>query len=65
MTDEYHDRVNELRDNYAALTDLQKKLVGSDMCGAIEGTPMKFEGPSDEEGVDRFKEEIVLWITKK
>ena len=36
MTDEYHSRVMELKENYAGLTAYQKKLIGTDMCAAIE-----------------------------
>ena len=37
ITSEYHDRVMELRDNFAALTDYQRRLVGKEECAKIEG----------------------------
>ena len=37
ITSEYHYRVMELRDNFAALTDYQRRLVGKEECAKIEG----------------------------
>ena len=36
MTEEYKGQVEELKENYGALTAYQKKLIGSDLCGQIE-----------------------------
>ena len=36
ITEEYHSRVMELRDNYAGTTAYQRRLIGKDFCGQIE-----------------------------